>query len=94
MKLNANKFTGKLENGDRYKISVKTNYHKSIKQYNLRVEFHVTNERLLNTWQYDADKSCSIFFKKGGYKKALRDGLIFMENNLEIQLLKAELEVA
>ena len=88
MRINANNFTGKLINGNRYRINTKRTFNKDYQEY--CIEFTVS-EYVHDAWFIQSDFTVSVWYKiESQYKTALKQGLLTLEGNLGINLLKRE----
>jgi hypothetical protein len=96
LKLNLKNFSGTLENGKKYRIKFTTAFIESSKSYQLHlfVEdlFEYTHHN--DVWMYSPDLAIFEWYKKGGYKVALRDALLKLEEKLNVQLLKSTMSIA
>ncbi len=88
MRINANNFTGKLINGNRYRINTKRTFNKDYQEY--CIEFTVS-EYVHDAWFIQSGFTFSVWYEnESEYKKALKEGLLTLEGKLSINLLKRE----
>ena len=93
MKLNVKNFTGKLANGQDYKIVFENTKEESISEFCLRLSVYTNNMTYSKWWLYDGKLSVVKWYKKEDYIKCLKECLLKLEDNLQVSLLKSEMKI-
>ena len=94
MKLILNNFTGLLENGHKYKVSFENCPTDLEGFFMLQLSVHTCMSKYFDVWMYSVHLSVNNFYSKGEYTECLRKSLLQLEENLGVQLLKSEMQIA
>ncbi len=86
MTINANNFTGVLENGNRYKITTNTKHNKAIEESCLTIK---VEEYVYDGWFSNADYTVTKWYQLDEYKTALHHGLSELGYKLGVELVKS-----
>ena len=94
LKFNLKNFSGVLTDGRKYRVFFATTPVENTNLFKLELIVKTLDDSTSNDWLYNFKLSVSDYYKKEDYKQCLRNCLLALEENLNVQLLKSKMSIA